>query len=474
MSAEPELIELRELAPAGRAGQGRTRLERANALRIARGTTCNPARQLVPGRGHRFQPAGPATHTWCDLCGDFIWGVVRKGLQCAHCKFTCHYRCRALVCLDCCGPRDLGWEPAVERDTNVVGSLSGAAGAMRSFLEAKCACPRPGVPPSMTQELVPGDLRFSLNGCGAALGQAHAHTDTRTRTHATGAVVGGYGRAGPGGRAGAAMGEAETPSFEMTWSSTTSSGYCSQEDSDSELEQYFTARTSLARRPRRDQDEPVEWETPDLSQAEIEQKIKEYNAQINSNLFMSLNKDGSYTGFIKVQLKLVRPVSVPSSKKPPSLQDARRGPGRSTSVRRRTSFYLPKDAVKHLHVLSRTRAREVIEALLRKFLVVDDPRKFALFERAERHGQVYLRKLLDDEQPLRLRLLAGPSDKALTFVLKENDSGEVNWDAFSMPELHNFLRILQREEEEHLRQILQKYSYCRQKIQEALHACPLG
>lgn len=39
----------------------------------------------------------------------------------------------------------------------------------------------------------------------------------------------------------------------MTWSSTTSSGYCSQEDSDSELEQYFTARTSLVRRPRRDQ-----------------------------------------------------------------------------------------------------------------------------------------------------------------------------------------------------------------------------
>lgn len=50
----------------------------------------------------------------------------------------------------------------------------------------------------------------------------------------------------------------------------------------------------------------------------------------------------------------------------------------------------------------------------------------------------------------------------------------LQWDAFSLPELHNFLRILQREEEEHLRQIVQKYSYCRQKIQEALHACPLG
>uniref|UniRef100_A0A8C5L2M3 Ras association (RalGDS/AF-6) domain family member 1 n=1 Tax=Jaculus jaculus TaxID=51337 RepID=A0A8C5L2M3_JACJA len=301
MSTEPELIELRELAPAGHAGPGRARLERANAVRIAPGTARNPAQQ-VSGLGHRFQPAGPATHTWCDLCGDFIWGVVRKGLQCVplstDCKFTCHYRCRALVCLDCCGPRDLGWDPALERDTNVVS-------------------------------------------------------------------------AGPEGE---------------TW--------------------------------------------------------VDYLCHLH--------------------------------KKPPTLHDARKNPGRSTAVRRRTSFYLPKDAIKHLHVLSRTRAREVIEALLRKFSVVDDPRKFALFERAERHGQVYFRKLLDDEQPLKLRLLAGPSEKALSFVLKENDSGEVNWDAFSMPELHNFLRILQREEEEHLRQILQKYSRCRQKIQEALHACPLG
>ncbi|XP_075795633.1 ras association domain-containing protein 1 isoform X1 [Pelodiscus sinensis] len=271
--------------------------------------------------------------------------------------------------------------------------------------------------------------------------------------------------------AGEAMSECEpaTPSFEMTWSSTTSSGYCSQEDSDSELEQYFTARTSFIRKPHKDKDEQIDWEKPVLSQAEIEQKIKEYNSQINSNLFMSLNKDGSYTGFIKVQLKLIRPVSVPASKKPPSIQDMKKAP-RSQAVKRRTSFYLPKDTVKHLHIISRTRASEVIEALLRKFMVVDNPRKFALFERAEKDDQVYLRKLSDEEQPLRLRLLAGPSEKTLSFVLKENETGEVNWDAFSMPELHNFLRILQREEEEHVRQILQKYTRCRQQLQEALTA----
>lgn len=48
-------------------------------------------------------------------------------------------------------------------------------------------------------------------------------------------------------------------------------------------------------------------------------------------------------------------------------------------------------------------------------------------------SSVYLRKLLDDEQPLRLRLLAGPSEKALSFVLKENDSGEVNVSAQPPP-----------------------------------------
>lgn len=103
-------------------------------------------------------------------------------------------------------------------------------------------------------------------------------------------------------------------------------------------------------------------------------------------MFLSLsqqNKDSSYTGFIKVQFKLARPVSVPHPKK----GGHEAGGKRCTGVKRRTSFYLPKDASKHLHISSRTSAREVIEALLKKFTVVDNPGKFALFERSERHDQ---------------------------------------------------------------------------------------
>lgn len=43
----------------------------------------------------------------------------------------------------------------------------------------------------------------------------------------------------------------KTPSFELTWGSSTSSGYCSEEESDTEFEQYFTARTSFFPKSRK-------------------------------------------------------------------------------------------------------------------------------------------------------------------------------------------------------------------------------
>ncbi|RVE73438.1 hypothetical protein OJAV_G00046860 [Oryzias javanicus] len=328
------------------------RLERTNALRISPGkvpellsrvgiirvlsSAADPQIPEEKGEGHDFQPCSHAQPTWCDLCGEFIWGLYKQSLQCVNCKFTCHYRCRALIRLDCSSEH------------------SGAADYI-------------------------GVVEHTIE------------TDTNV-------------------------------------------------------------------------DEQTEWGKQELTNAEIQQKVKEYNAQINSNLFMNMNKDGSYTGFIKVQFKLARPVSVPAPKK--GSQEA--GGRRASGVKRRTSFYLPKDASKYLHISSRTSAREVIEALLKKFTVVDNPGKFALFERSERHDQVYIRKLSDEERPLRLRLCSGPSEKVLSYVLKENETGEVNWHAFSMPELKNFLLILQREEEEHVKQIIQRYALARAKMREAL------
>ncbi|KAM7422782.1 hypothetical protein PAMA_010701 [Pampus argenteus] len=355
-----EFIELRDLRPGSEqieltgthSPRSPPRLERRTALRISPGkvpdllsrvgiirvlsSTLDPELTEEKGEGHDLQPCSNTQPTWCDLCGDFIWGLYKQSLRCVNCRFTCHYRCRALIQLNC------NWDR---------GSVADQACVVEHTIE----------------------------------------TDTNV-------------------------------------------------------------------------DEQIDLRKPELTTADIQQKVKEYNAQINSNLFMNVNKDGSYTGFIKVQFKLARPVSVPQPKK--GKHDA--GARKATGVKRRTSFYLPKDASKHLLISSRTSAREVIEALLKKFTVVDNPGKFALFERSECHDQVYLRKLPDDEHPLRLRLNAGPNEKVLSFVLKENETGEVNWHAFSMPELKNFLRILQREEEEHIKQIVQRYALARIKTQEAL------
>ena len=43
------------------------------------------------------------------------------------------------------------------------------------------------------------------------------------------------------------------------------------------------------------------------------------------------------------------------------------------------------------------------------------------------------------------------------FVLQENDPGEIDWESFTMPELKNFLLILDREEAWYKRKIHEKY-----------------
>jgi hypothetical protein len=47
----------------------------------------------------------------------------------------------------------------------------------------------------------------------------------------------------------------------------------------------------------------------------------------------------------------------------------------------RTTFHIPQDTVKNLHITSETTVKEVVEALLKKYSVTDHPKKFALFEK---------------------------------------------------------------------------------------------
>uniref|UniRef100_A0A4W4GN99 Ras association domain family member 5 n=2 Tax=Electrophorus electricus TaxID=8005 RepID=A0A4W4GN99_ELEEL len=199
-----------------------------------------------------------------------------------------------------------------------------------------------------------------------------------------------------------------------------------------------------------------------LTEEEIQAKIEEYNSRVSEN-GMKLAKNGNYTGFIRVHLKLRRPVSL--------LPPDGKNPGFSAAADERdsrTSFYMPNESVKQLHVSSSTTVTEVIQGLLKKYLMEDNPSKFSLYQQTHRDGQDLLQKLSGSEYPLVLRLLAGPDPENLTFVLRENETGDVEWHAFSVPELQNFLAILEKEERERLNVVRQRYVNYRKKLLEAL------
>ncbi|KAJ7329780.1 hypothetical protein JRQ81_015954 [Phrynocephalus forsythii] len=248
----------------------------------------------------------------------------------------------------------------------------------------------------------------------------------------------------------------------MTWTSSMSSGYSSWEESESE-EFFFTARTSFFRNPPGKankaslQDVQKERETHTyLTKEAIKEKVQMYNSDVTDKLKMTLNSSGVYTGFIKVQMELCRPITVRASIDP------------GNHVNSNETFYLPNGYVNTLHISSTNTVREVIEALLKKFLVADNPAKFALYKRCHKEDQVYMCRLSETEHPLYLRLVAGPKTDMLSFVLREHETGEVLWEAFSLPELQNFLRILDKEEDEQLQILKRRYAAYKDKLEEAL------
>uniref|UniRef100_A0A4W5KIR6 Ras association domain family member 1 n=1 Tax=Hucho hucho TaxID=62062 RepID=A0A4W5KIR6_9TELE len=234
------------------------------------------------GKGHDFQPCSYTQITWCDLCGEFIWGLYKQSLSCANCSYTCHFQCRPFIQLDC----------------------------------------------SIDSRLLTTDQ--------TGVSEDTVETDTNV----------------------------------------------------------------------------------DVFQA----------VQLSANLHNVISWPLAYNS-LKLTLWL------------------------STRLLHMLSNYchLMQESNTYTETLLLYRVRVLTKLSTVPFV-----------------NGLYLRKLSDDERPLHLRLCAGPNEKFLSLVLKENETGEVNWDAFSFPELRNFLRILQREEEEHVRQIVKRYTLARDRMKEAM------
>ena len=57
------------------------------------------------------------------------------------------------------------------------------------------------------------------------------------------------------------------------------------------------------------------------------------------------------------------------------------------------------------------------------------------------------RRLFEEDKPLTVILEGSVAGRNSKLVLRDNLCSTIQWDAFSYPELHNFITILQREEE---------------------------
>merc|ERR1719334_144675 len=168
----------------------------------------------------------------------------------------------------------------------------------------------------------------------------------------------------------------------------------------------------------------------------------------------------------------MRPVNISSDRRLSLKSSSDRDSTGKSSETERTTFHIPQDTVKNLHITSETTVKEVVEALLNKYAVTDHPKKFALFEKTlhisdDGKHAVSSRRLHDFECPLLIFLCwgGGMLDQR-KFVLQENETGEILWEAFSLPELNTFLRILDHEEKEYEKEVMERYRIYQQKLME--------
>lgn len=336
----------------------------------------------APSKGHDFQAQQLSHPTWCDECGDFIWGVYKQCLTCNNCQYTCHHKCLPLIQLEC---------KNVSHDQEDEGVLVG--------------------------ETPSSDFN-------------HLQISEESPLQTT-----------------------ESCSEPASEKDETDSGYRSGTIPDEKL--------------------PPKPSDATLNREELKRRIAEFNKCVpGANFALREEENGeskdvqSFQGFIKVTLNLVRPISMSLGARPPSIYEVLTQEHIVEQNTQHISFYMPRDTIRSIHCHSQQTTKEVVAALLKKFHILDHPRKFALYEQELKNNKIArLRRVKDNEYPLAICLsweLENVNNHRL--VLQENETGEVDWEAFCTPELNNFLRVLDREEEEYIAQLKYKYKVMKRLI----------
>ncbi|XP_077944396.1 ras association domain-containing protein 6 isoform X1 [Gasterosteus aculeatus] len=126
----------------------------------------------------------------------------------------------------------------------------------------------------------------------------------------------------------------------------------------------------------------------------------------------------------------------------------------------KTSIFTPSFGTPtKVRITSRMSTNQVIEQLLNKFKIENDPQEFALYCV---HQSGEKRKLSERDQPLWERILQGPSDDIMKIFLIDMDEEEVSNDVaqylnLELPILEQVLLQLREEENRVIQRVVSKY-----------------
>jgi hypothetical protein len=81
----------------------------------------------VGARNHTFKNQTYKIPTSCDLCGDRLWGLNAKGMNCEECGFTCHTKCELKVPADCPGELNKEQKKAIKAERQAAAQAQASA-----------------------------------------------------------------------------------------------------------------------------------------------------------------------------------------------------------------------------------------------------------------------------------------------------------------------------------------------------------
>jgi Ras association domain-containing protein 1 len=377
------------------------------------------------GRGHDFVCVASFNPTWCDLCRDLIWGLYDAGaMRCANCNLTCHEKCKSKVQLNC------------------------------------TAYERPASPPSSSSSSSASSLEMSTLANISTIMDEEASDDMDDEE-----------------------GTLKGLDMDLLVASMNNTDLDDLEAASSLTE--APEDTTLVEIDEEEEDSQI------IPPEQLQSAIMLYNDGFPPGQETFFEPAGTCKGFIRVRMNLSRPINVLPGQMATSVLNLTldSNTDKSSDKPSLTSFYLPHETEKALCVTSVTTTHDVIRTLLAKFRIVDNPHKYVMYERRpfQRRrsstggdstvtisgsirsratlGRINLRRLENAERPLMIALNNSLKDEQkIVFVLQENDPGEITWNEFTMPELKNFLLILDREEAWYKRKIHEKYEIIHQHL----------